>query len=416
MSRRGLPDWLVIARREFLERVRTKWFLVVTLLGPIVTIAMVVVPALLAHSDFSARIQVVDHTGKLGPALVEKLSGPNWKVEQVPVDTPEATLLGRIKADTIDGYLDVPADVLEKSTSVIYRGDNATNQVVSVLLERAVRAAVQKVRGDQLGIPSDKLESLLSPVDVEAKHTTGEGEGASGGATFLVGYVLAFIIYLSIILYAVNVMRGVVQEKTNRVVEIMVAAAKPRALMFGKLIGVGSVGLLQVGVWVGMAALTMKYRLQLLAFFGASGGFTMPELAPSAIAVILSYFVFGYFFYAAIYAAIGAMVNSDQEAQQAQTPVMLMIMFSFICLQIVTNDPRGSAAEVLTLIPFASPILMPMRFLLGGASLGEVGISLAILLASTWLVAVLAARVYRVGILMYGKRPSLRELVRWIRY
>ena len=131
---------------------------------------------------------------------------------------------------------------------------------------------------------------------------------------------------------------------------------------------------------------------------------------------LLNVLLIGFFFYASLYAAIGAMVNSEQEAQQAQTPVILMLMVPMICVQLVANDPRGGSAQLLTLLPFSAPILMPMRYLLGGATGGEVAVSLLILALSTWVVAVLSARIYRVGILLYGKRPSLRELGRWIRY
>jgi ABC-2 type transport system permease protein len=207
----------------------------------------------------------------------------------------------------------------------------------------------------------------------------------------------------------------VVQEKTSRVVEIMVAAAKPRALMLGKVLGVGTAGLIQMMAWLGMAFLTMRYRMELLGLFGATGGFTLPELSLPQAVVILGYFVLGYFFYAALFAAMGAMVSSDQEAQQVQTPVTMLLMIPVLCVNVVTGDPRGAAAEALTMIPFTSPMLMPMRYLLGGAGLGQLLVSTGLLMAGIVAVSLAAARIYRVGILSYGKRPSLRELGRWLR-
>ena len=157
---------------------------------------------------------------------------------------------------------------------------------------------------------------------------------------------------------------------------------------------------------------------QILGLFGmdARSELPIPDVGVAEIAIVLAYFFAGYFFYAALYAAIGAMVNSDQEAQQAQMPVVLLLIIPVLCAQLVVSDPRGAPAEVLTLIPFSSPVLMPMRYLLGGASQADVGISLAILLASLAGAVFLAARIYRIGILMYGKRPSLREIARWLRY
>jgi ABC-2 type transport system permease protein len=233
----------------------------------------------------------------------------------------------------------------------------------------------------------------------------------------LVGYAVMLILYMAIVLYGVNVMRSVVQEKTTRVIELLVAVARPRALMLGKIFGVGAVGLVQIGVWLAMAVLTLQFREQLLGALGVggAGGVSVPPLRAAEIALVLGYFVAGYFFYASIFAALGAMVSSEQEAQQAATPVSLLLIVPLVCVSLITADPRGEAAQWLTMIPLSAPLLMPMRYLLGGASGAEVALSMGLLVLSTGLVVVLAARIYRVGILMYGKRPTLRELLRWMR-
>jgi ABC-2 type transport system permease protein len=418
VRRQGLPDWLVVARRELLERVRTVWFVVVTLLGPVGMVAMIVLPALLGGSDKDVRMQVVDHTGRVTAPVAAKLALAGWRIEDVPVDTPVATLLARVEAEEIDGFLTVPADAIDAldGSAIVYQGDNATNQGVARLIEMTVASAVHDARANDARLTDDQKRRLQADVEFEARHTTGGDAGASGGATFFLGFVVAFIVYMAIVLYAVNVMRSVVQEKTNRIMEIMVAAAKPRALMLGKIIGVGGVGLLQLVVWLGIAAATLEYRMELLGALGSSGGgIVLPALSFGQVAVIIVYFVLGYFFYAALYAAIGAMVNSDQEAQQAQTPVVLFLIVPLTCLNVIAGDPRGSTAEILTMIPFFSPVLMPMRYLLGGAALPQLLLSIGLLAASTVLAAFAAARIYRVGILMYGKRPSLRELGRWLR-
>ena len=418
-ARAGRPDWLVIARREFLERVRSPWFIVVTLLGPVLMVASVVVPALIGRAvDNSARVQVVDRspTHQVGPAVVAALTTIGWKAELAPAPDDEAALLARIKHDQIDGFVVIPPEAPAGGT-VRYSGRNAANAMAMAILAQVVTQVTQALRAHVAGLPDDQLATVLAPVPFAATHTTGEAGGSSGLAAMIVGYAAMLILYMAIILYAVNVLRSVVQEKTNRVVEIMVAAAKPRALMLGKILGVGAVGLVQVAVWVGMAMLSMKYRAELLGVVGVhAGGWNVPPLRAIDVVIVLSYFVLGYFFYAALYAAIGAMVSSDQEAQQVQTPVAMLLVVPVLCVQLVANDPRGTAAQVLTLIPFSSAVLMPMRWLLGGASAGDVALSVAILVASTIVVARLAARIYRVGILMYGKRPSMRELWRWIRY
>jgi len=416
-----VPEWLVVARREFIERVRTVWFVVVTVLGPLLMVGMLVVPAWLAvTTEERVIIQVVDRSGRnLFPSLsaTARLLDAKWDLQSVSPQADEAMLLRRIRDEKINGYLVIPEGVLT-SGSAIYRGDNATNFRVSVLLTQALNGAALQARAVDAGIPSASVANLLQPVvKVIARHDTGRGETTSGEASFLVGVVVFFLLYMAILFYAVNVMRSVLLEKTSRVVEIVVSAIKPRSLMLGKVMGVGCVGLLQLAIWGSIALLLVSFRAQILGLFGITGSsVTMPPLDAADVVVILAYFALGYFFYAAMYAAVGAMVNSDQEAQQLQTPLMLLLIMPALCIQLVANAPRGGVAQALTQIPFTSPMLMPMRYLLGGATWLEIAVSLAILLVSNAAAVIIAGRIYRVGILLYGKRPSLREVARWLRH
>lgn len=412
-------EWLVIARREFLERVRTKWFIIGTLLGPIGMLAMVLVPALIASGGGkNVRLQIMDHSPHhLGTKVADDLRPLGWKTEIIEPDTAQPVWMQRIANDEIDGVLEIPANATSGG-AIGYRGDNATNQMVVLFLRDVVVRAVQEARGQETGIANDKLKTVLSPVMFSADHTTGDMKETSGSAAFIIGYAVMFILYLAILLYCANVLRSVVQEKTSRVVELLVAAAKPRSLLLGKIIGVGAVGLVQMAVWLGMALLVMHGRGTILGWFGVAGAgdVNIPVIGGIDVFVILAYFLLGYFFYASLHAAIGAMVSSDQESQQAQAPITMMLVIPIACFSVITNDPRGFGAQLLTTIPLSSPILMPMRYLLGGATAGQLALSLGILALSMAVVVWLAARIYRVGILMYGKRPSLRELARWIRY
>ena len=414
--------WHVIARREFLERVRSKWFIAITLLGPIVMGAIIVIPAWLtarAALD-TVRIQVVDKSGEnLFPGIVRNAAGFEmpFDFEAVSPDIDEKVLLGRIRDEKINGFLYIPAGVLE-GEKAIYRGDNATNFSVATRLQGVLYQAVRDVRARAAGVDPAIIERLNWPkIELEARHDTGSGQATKAQESFLVGYVVMFVLYISILIYAVNVMRSVVLEKTSRVIELVVSAVRPSSLMLGKVIGVGSVGLLQLTIWSLLALLLFRYRGELLGVFGVEGGdVELPPLSLADVAIILAYFCLGYFLYAALYAAIGAMVNSDQDAQQAQTPVVLMLILPVVCVQLVAGNPRGVIAQVLTLIPFSSPILMPMRYLLSGTTPLEVALSMAILVASLLGAVWVAGRIYRIGILMYGKRPGLREIGRWIRY
>jgi ABC-2 type transport system permease protein len=424
---RDLRDMLVIARREFLERVHSKWFVGITLLGPLGIVALVLVPALLAGRGEGTRVEIIDRTepahtvpggstGVVAEPLAAGLRALQWRPEIVDAGTQEQTELDRIRDKKINGFLVIPRDGLDGG-KIQYRGDNGSSQIAQFALRQLVTTVVQAKRGERARIPSETLVELFKPLDVDSRQTNGESAEASGAASYWLGWLMAYALLLVIMIYAVGVMRAVVQEKTTRVMELMVATIKPRSLMTGKIVGVGGAGLLQFGIWLLMGAFTLAYRDQILGVFGRSPtGAALPALAFSEILVTLLFFLVGYFFYASMYAAVGAMVSSEADTQQVQMPIMLLLMLGFAFVTQVSEDPRGSTAVVLTMLPFWSALLMPMRYLLGGATPAEVALSLAVLVVSTALVARAAAKIYRVGVLMYGKRPGLQELIRWLRY
>jgi len=412
-----LRNALVIARREFAERAKSRWFLAITLLGPIGIAAMIVIPALLIGNPAGTRIEIIDRSGVLAERLAKDLADAQWKPAIIAPDTPEATEMARIRDRQINGFLVVPEKAVD-GEAIVYRGDNGSNQIVQVTLREIVRAAVQAERGRIAGIDQDKLDEIIKkPVVIDPQQTNGKSEAASGDALFGLGFAIAYVLLFVIMGYAVVVMRSVVQEKTSRVMELMVATVKPRSLMAGKILGVGGVGLVQVAVWLVIGALTLAHRDQLLGAFGVPAAkVALPSLTYDVIAMALAYFLLGYFFYASMYAAVGAMVSTEQDTQQVQTPITLLLVIGLVSVTAVSGNPRGAAATIMTLIPFWSPLLMPMRYVLGGATPLDVVISLAILAVSTVLVARAAAKIYRTGVLMYGKRPTFQELLRWLRY
>lgn len=416
----ALRDALVIARREFVERVRSRLFVVTTLLGPIGMIALVLVPALLVGRGIAgSRIDVVDRSGALAQPLSDELVKDGWRPTIVPRDTPKADEMARIRDNKVNGFLTIPQNWDDPASEpIVYYGDNASNVAVSQALREAVQRVVQRERGRRAHIDPATLESVLQRVNfARPQHTNGESEGESGAASFIIAYFLAFVLYMVITLYGVNVMRSVVQEKTSRVMELMVATVKPRSLMTGKILGVGGAGLVQIVIWLAMGAVTLAYRAEILGWFGVSGADGgLPEIDLVTMVIVVVYFLLGFFFYASMYAAVGATVSSEQDTQQVQMPITMLLIIGALSLQVVSNAPRGTAAAVMTLIPFWSSMLMPMRYVLHGATATEVVISLAILVASTVLIARAAARIYRMGVLMYGKRPSPKELLRWLRY
>lgn len=414
-----MREMWVIARREFVERVHSKWFVVMTVLWPLLMVGMIVVPAMLGgQGTAGAKVDIIDQSGELADSMTFQLGLVlKWQSKVLAPDADEKAERAKIRKGEINGYVIIPKDALDGG-EIVYNGDNASNQTVAVLFGRVATSSVIQHRAKRAGLSELQLVALNKPVDVSVRHTTGEEQGTAGVFAFLFGYMIAFLIYICITLYGVNVMRSVVTEKTSRVVELLVAATKPRAMMSGKIIGVGGAGLLQIAIWFSIAGIAMSQQATILKLFGAkpSAMSMLPTLSLLQIAVTLVSFVLGFLFYSALYAAVGAMVSSEQDSQQAQMPVTMLLAIAMVAIISVTNDPRGHTAQVMTMVPFWSPMLMPLRFFLGGASIAQVGLSLAILAVSTVLVARAAAKIYRVGILMYGKRPSLGELARWLRY
>jgi ABC-2 type transport system permease protein len=412
-----MREAFVIAKREFLERVRTKWFVAMTILGPVFMIGMIVIPVLLAsRGTAGAKVEIADETGVLGPKIAKAFDTVQWVGTVVPATTPDADLMAHIAHKQTAGFLRVPKDALTGG-DIVYRGDNATNQVVQIELRQLLNSVIVSQRlTDQLHQSQDQIAALLMPPNLTTLHTNGVSEAENGGAMFALGYILAVLMYFVILLYGINVMRSVVTEKTSRVVELMVAATKPRSMMLGKILGVGGAGLAQISIWLIVGGVALNYHQQLLGLFGVSAHGELPTLSGGAYLVIFTFFILGFLFYSTLYAAIGAMVASEQDSQQAATPVTIMLVIAMLSMTAITGDPRGHTAEILTLVPFWSPMLMPLRYLLGGAGAADVALSLGILLVSIIVVSRFAAKIYRVGILMYGKRPSMRELLRWLRY
>jgi ABC-2 type transport system permease protein len=415
-----MREAFVIAKREFIERVRTKWFVAMTILGPILMIALIVVPVLFASRGTSgAKIDIVDETGVLGDKLVKSFateSGQGWIGTVVPSTTTDVELREHLAHKQTSGFLRLPKDTLTGG-EVVYQGDNATNAVVQATLQHLVNHAIISQRLlAHLHESQDQIDVLLAQTHVKTLHTNGKTEGESGGAMFALGYMIALLLYFVITLYGINVMRSVVTEKTSRVVELMAAATKPRSMMVGKIAGVGGAGLAQISIWLIVGGFALAFHEQLLGLFGVSGGGMLPTLGASDFAVIFAFFVLGFLFYSTMYAAVGAMVASEQDSQQAQMPVTMFLVIGMVSMTAVTGDPRGHTAEVLTMVPFWAPMLMPLRYLLGGATGVDVLISLGILTVSMIVISRAAAKIYRVGILMYGKRPSIAELIRWLRY
>jgi ABC-2 type transport system permease protein len=302
-------------------------------------------------------------------------------------------------------------------TAARYVGTNASTIADMEELTRVLREQVLAMKFERAGIDPLEASSIArTRLRLETERLTSTGRGGSGRVNILFAFMVAFLLYITIFLYGQNVLRGVMEEKQSRVAEVVFASVRPMTLLGGKVLGVGAVGLTQLVLWVLSGFILYQIRQPLLVRFGVeSATFPLPEISFGLTLLLLLFFVLGYVFYASLFAAVGATVNSEQEAQQAQLPVVLMLVSSVVLLQAIVTRPDGGLARLLSLIPFSAPIVMPLRMAVVPVSVFDVVLSLVLLAAGCWGVVWLAARIYRVGMLMYGKRPTTRELLRWVR-
>jgi ABC-2 type transport system permease protein len=424
--------WVVV-QREYLERVRSKWFVIVTLFGPLFFAGIMVVPGWLSIRGMRdarvTNVRIVDATGAgLGQRVAEKLVPPQLQGGNVPtarvhVVAPgalaalEDSLVAAVMGRELTGYL-----VLDTATMTggraRYAGRNAGSVGEVEAVETAVRSALLASRIEAAGIDEATADALTKlRVRLAAERITDTGKGGSGLAGAIFGFGVAFLLYISIIFYGQAILRGVMEEKTTRVAEVIVSSVSPDILLAGKVIGVGAVGLTQQLVWVlsGIALWTQRAKLFAAMGIGNLPSIPFPTIEPMVLVALILFFVLGYTFYASLFAAVGAMVGSQEEAQQAAQPVIMLLVFSIIFVQPVMTNPTGRLAEVVSWLPFSAPIIMPMRMTATEVAPLEIAAVLLGLVAACVTAIWLSARIYRIGLLMYGKRPNLKELLRWVR-
>ena len=406
--------WAIV-RREFLERVRTRWFWVGALLGPVLFGVVFFLSGQLGRGGGLKRIAVVDATAtQVGARIAEQLGrSGNWATEVPAAPGAIDSLTAQVRAKRLDGFL-IVTDAALDSGKVEYRGANVF--AGKGALQRPVGEALTVVRLQRAGVDPRLVARASIPLRLETcKISRGTTCGESAAQSFSLAYFMGIILYTAILLYGINVMSSVLEEKTTRIVEVLVSSLRPFQLLLGKVLGVGAVSIFQFLIWGVAGRLLLARRAPLAAGEAADELFQMPHVTGATFAVFMAYFLGGFFLYSAMFAAVGAMSSTEQEARQAQQPVAWMLVLSFISMFAMLNDPGSTLAVTLSLIPFSSPVAMPVRWAAGNLPASELALSLAILVAGIVAVTWIAARIYRVGILMTGKRPNLKELVRWVR-
>lgn len=423
--------WVII-KREYLVRVRTKAFAIGTVLSPLLMLALIVLPGFLATRGGGDRnITIVDQTGdpQLYDLIKRRLESPQedggaarsittrfiLSHEAVPPGEDLTPVIERYKGviaeDSDKSFVVLPPGLYESGQPQYYSRNTADISIRA--LEDSISAGISERRLARDGFDPSKIRQYMREVDLVTHKIGAGGEVTEGGRSdFFVAFGLLFFIYISVLIYGQVVMRGVSEEKQSRIAEIIVSSAKPTEMMLGKVIGIGMVGLTQIGIW----ALTAFVISAFGASFFSSRGVAVPNIPPSLLIYFVLYFLLGYFLFATLYAVVGSIVSSDEEAQQAQMPVTMLIVVPMIIFGMILSNPNSPTSVVLSMIPFFAPTLMMLRIAIVNPPLWEVLLSMAIMLVTILVLVWIAARIYRVGILMYGKRPSLAELGRWLRY
>lgn len=425
--------WIVL-KSEFLRRVRSKWFIIGTLIAPIFMIGVAVLPAYIgikASETTEKSIALVDETGVLSDRI-QKYIRDGYTFEQQANDFE--ALRQRVLDGELNGYLHLPAALITEGEEAVYYSVEGSGLSGEIRLERALSQAVEEYNLVQRDVPEEVLALLGKSVPVRSVKITDEGDEADGGAFYsIIGYIMGFIIYMCMFIYGAYVIQGVLEEKTTRVIEVMVSSVKPFQMLMGKVLGIGAVGMVQIVVWSIMMFGMILVAGNVAAFFidptdfnlpiDASqealleaAEFTLPAISPMIFVWFVIFFLGGYLLYASLFAAVSSVVEQQQDAQSLLTPIYLLIIIPIMFITLVVENPNGTLSVIMSMIPFFSPILMVVRTTVTAVPIWEVLLSILLLYGSFLGAMWVSSRIYRVGILMYGKKPAVKDLIRWVRY
>jgi len=420
----------MLIKREYLERVRSRSFVIFTLLMPAFMAGSVLIPEKVEqmNSGGEKRIVVVANNPQLATAVGRELSASKARTDlsmeaaefkptvyalQVDTDTSDAEadrLRQRVSDGQIAGFVWLSDSALQDHI-ITYSTREAADFGQSVELRNAVRTAITKQRLSEKGMNGPEIDIMLTPIKFQTVRIEKGREATSGTTVFFTAFAMVMLLYSVVLIYGIAVMRSVIEEKSTRIMEVLLSAVTPKQLLAGKILGVGAVGLTQILIWVTFAILFSVPGL--LAAKSFLGEVHIPVGGMIAFAI---FFLLGYLLYSSMYAAIGSMVNTDHEAQQMQWPAMIPLVLGVILMNSVIQHPNSQFAFWLSIFPFFAPILMLVRILVAQPPLWQIVLCIAIMVATVYGLLALASRIYRVGILMYGKRPTLPELRRWLRY
>jgi ABC-2 type transport system permease protein len=439
----------IIIKREYLSRVKKRSFIVMTILGPLLMAALMIVPVFISQvSDETKTIAVVDESG-----IFYKKFTDTENIKFIYLSDNIAKAKGSFETSGNYAILYLPENVVETPGTIRLFSDNQPSIAVKSYIENILKKEFEAMKLVASGIDRSVLSSIETDISIQTIKLKGKGleEKSNTEISTVLGIFGGILIYMFIFLFGTQVLRGVIEEKTSRIVEVIISSVKPFQLMMGKILGIALVGLTQFLLWIvltfaiitgvqiampdtfqmnkseniviGKDKISAVHELQKTQPDKQYKNQEMRNLLESLgsinfglmISAFLFYFLFGYLLYASVFAAIGAAVDSEADTQQFMLPVTIPLIFSIVMAQFVINNPEGPVAFWLSIIPFTSPIIMMTRIPFG-VPYFDLILSMVLLvlgfLGSTWF----AGKIYRTGILMYGKKPSYKELLKWLKY
>lgn len=438
-----MKKFLTVVKREYLQRVRAKMFIVSTLLLPIVMSLFAIVPAIIINlpAGSAMRVAVVDQTGKVYPHLKASLSAEeadeqtktnenaaaptdmrprsinSFVLAQVDtgnrsIDEIRDDLNQRLRAKEIDGFVILPADFLEHGRAEFFNR-NPGDLISTGILHQSLSRAVREQRLIDAKVDPKTRNEIFQPVALQALKVGETGAERDSGERFALVFVVGFVMYLAILMYGQVVLGAVIEEKETRIAEILFSSVKPFALMMGKLVGVSLLALTQLAIWGTAFGVFALYGANVLAARGMKT--TIPSIPFSHYIYFALFFLLGYFIYATIYALVGSMVTTAQEGGQLAMPIILVLVVSFYLFLPVSRSPDSSFSFWASMLPFSAPVAMLVRIVTQTPPFWQIALSLLIGFCTVFLIMWVASRIYRVGMLMYGKRASIPEALRWAR-
>ncbi|MFT5915219.1 MAG: ABC-2 type transport system permease protein [Flammeovirgaceae bacterium] len=411
--------WLIISR-EYLTRVRKKSFVIMSILGPLLIVAFygVVIWSAMSSSGEEKTVLVIDESRKIGKHLEDDkgLIFLQTEAGALPLDSA----ISQFNKSNYDAILFIPDFKIQNPEGFKVYIKKSLSASTDSYIRRNIEKEVEQMRLQNAGIDPAILKDSKIRISLDTKVIDKDGVEKNSNAkiTSVIGVAAGFVIYMFIFLYGVQVMRGVIEEKTNRIIEVVISSVKPFQLMMGKIIGIAGVGLTQIMIWVVLGSIGPLIMLgfveippEALKVFQAFEGVNFPLI----ICSFFFYFLFGYLMYAALFGAIGAAVDSETDTQQFMLPITMPLVLSIALSGVIITNPDGPLAFWASMFPLTSPVVMMIRLPFIGFS-WELVLSMTILVISfigcTWM----GAKIYRVGILMYGKKASYKEMAKWMFY